>query len=43
MANWVRMMDLMAPAQPLTVESYNRLFLDGAHPNLFVMRAQVNW
>jgi phosphate-selective porin OprO/OprP len=43
MANWVRVMNLVGPAQPLTTGIYNQPFLAGAHPNLFVMRAQVNW
>ncbi|MBI1867035.1 MAG: porin [Methylocystis sp.] len=35
MANWVRVMNLSAPfAQP---------FVNGAHPNIFLMRAQVDW
>jgi phosphate-selective porin OprO/OprP len=35
MANWVSVLNLSAP--------WNRPYLNGTHPNLFVMRAQVNW
>ena len=35
MANWIRVMQLAAP--------FDRPFLNGAHPNIFVMRTQVNW
>jgi phosphate-selective porin OprO and OprP len=35
MANWVRVVNLSAP--------FDRPWEQGAHPNLFVMRAQVNW
>jgi phosphate-selective porin OprO/OprP len=45
MANWVRVMNLVAPAQNVTTTGnvYNRPYLNGAHPNLFVVRAQVDW
>ncbi len=35
MWNWVDVLQLAAP--------FDRLYLNGAHPNIFVMRAQVNW
>jgi phosphate-selective porin OprO/OprP len=35
MANWTRVVALSAP--------WNRAYLDGAHPNLFVMRAQYDF
>jgi phosphate-selective porin OprO/OprP len=35
MANWVRVMNLRAP--------WDRAYLNGAHPNIFVVRAQVDW
>lgn len=35
MANWTRVMSLSAP--------WNRPFVNGAHPNFFVLRAQVDW
>ncbi len=35
MANYINVVQLSAP--------FNRPFLDGAHPNIFLMRAQVNW
>jgi phosphate-selective porin OprO and OprP len=35
MANWVHVLQLAAP--------FNRPDIDGIHPNLFVMRAQVDW
>lgn len=35
MANWTRVMNLSAP--------WNRPFVNGAHPNFFVLRAQVDW
>jgi phosphate-selective porin OprO and OprP len=35
MANWIRVMQLAAP--------FDRPFLNGIHPNIFLMRAQVNW
>ncbi|MDQ6867568.1 MAG: OprO/OprP family phosphate-selective porin [Pseudomonadota bacterium] len=35
MANWIRVMQLAAP--------FDRPSLNGAHPNIFVMRTQVNW
>lgn len=35
MANWVRTLQLSAP--------YDRPYLNGIHPNIFVMRAQVDW
>jgi len=35
MANWVRVVNLSAP--------FDRPWEQGAHPNLFVMRAQVDW
>jgi phosphate-selective porin OprO and OprP len=35
MANWVRVMELSAP--------YDRPYLNGAHPNLFMVRTQVDW
>lgn len=35
MANWVRVMQLAAP--------FNRPDINGIHPNLFLMRAQVDW
>jgi phosphate-selective porin OprO/OprP len=35
MANWTRVMRLDAP--------WDRAYLNGAHPNLFVVRAQVFW
>ena len=35
MANWVNVLQLAAP--------FDRPYLNGAHPNIFVMRAQVNW
>jgi phosphate-selective porin OprO/OprP len=35
MANWVNVLQLAAP--------FDRPYLKGIHPNIFVMRAQVNW
>ena len=35
MANWVRVVNLSAP--------FDRPWEQGAHPNLFVMRAQIDW
>ena len=35
MANWIRVLQLAAP--------FDRPYLNGAHPDIFVMRAQVNW
>jgi phosphate-selective porin OprO and OprP len=35
MANWTRVMDLSAP--------YDRAYLNGAHPNIFLVRTQVDW
>jgi len=35
MANWIRVMQLAAP--------FDRPYLNGARPNIFVMRTQVNW
>ena len=35
MANWINVVNLSAP--------YNRPYLNGIHPNIFVVRAQVNW
>jgi phosphate-selective porin OprO and OprP len=35
MANWIRVMQLAAP--------FDRPSLTGAHPNIFLMRTQVNW
>lgn len=35
MANWVKVLQLAAP--------YNRPDINGIGPNLFVLRAQVNW
>jgi phosphate-selective porin OprO and OprP len=35
MANWVHVLELAAP--------FNRPDINGIHPNLFVMRAQVDW
>jgi hypothetical protein len=35
MANWTRVLDLSAP--------WNRAYLNNAHPNTLVVRAQVNW
>jgi phosphate-selective porin OprO/OprP len=35
MANWINVVNLAAP--------YNRPYLNGIHPNIFLMRAQVHW
>jgi phosphate-selective porin OprO and OprP len=35
MFNWVNVLQLAAP--------YNRPDLNGIHPQLFVVRSQVNW
>jgi phosphate-selective porin OprO/OprP len=35
MADWTRVVQLSAP--------WDRAYLNGAHPNIFIMRAQVNW
>jgi phosphate-selective porin OprO/OprP len=35
MANWVSVLQLAAP--------FNRPNINGVHPQIFVMRAQVNW
>jgi phosphate-selective porin OprO/OprP len=35
MANWINVLQLAAP--------YDRPTLNGIHPNIFLMRAQVNW
>ena len=35
MANWINVLQLAAP--------YDRPSLNGIHPNIFLMRAQVNW
>ncbi len=35
MANWINVLQLAAP--------FDRPFLNGIHPNIFLMRAQVNW
>jgi hypothetical protein len=35
MANWVNVLQLAAP--------FDRSYLNGMHPNIFLMRAQVNW
>lgn len=35
MANWIRVMQLAAP--------FDRRYLNGAHPNIFLMRAQASW
>ena len=35
MANWINVLQLAAP--------FDRSYLNGMHPNIFLMRAQVNW
>ena len=35
MANWINVLQLAAP--------FDRPSLNGIHPNIFLMRAQVNW
>jgi phosphate-selective porin OprO/OprP len=35
MANWINVVHLSAP--------WDRPYLNGSHPNIFLMRAQVNW
>jgi phosphate-selective porin OprO/OprP len=35
MANWIRVLQLAAP--------FDRPYLNGIHPDIFLMRAQVNW
>ena len=35
MANWINVLQLAAP--------YDRAYLNGIHPNIFLMRAQMNW
>jgi phosphate-selective porin OprO/OprP len=35
MANWINVVNISAP--------WNRPYLNGAHPNIFLMRAQVHW
>ena len=35
MANWVRVMHLTAP--------WDRPYLNGAHPNMLLMRVQADW
>jgi phosphate-selective porin OprO/OprP len=35
MANWINVLRLSAP--------FDRSYLNGMHPNIFLMRAQVNW
>jgi phosphate-selective porin OprO/OprP len=35
MANWINVVNISAP--------WNRPYINGTHPNIFLMRAQVNW
>ncbi len=35
MANWINVVNIAAP--------WNRPYVNGTHPNIFLMRAQVNW